>query len=56
MCGSRMWGEKSMYGGKSMGVQRTTYLIGMDGKVVERWDKVKVPGRAQTVLEAIKAL
>ena len=39
-----------------MGVVRTTYLIGPDGKVAHRWDKVKVPGHADAVLEAIDAL
>ncbi len=51
-----VWVEKSMYGRKYMGIVRTTYLIGPDGKVVQRWDKVKVPGHAQAVLEAVKAL
>lgn len=51
-----VWQEKSMYGRKYMGVVRTTYLIGPDGKVAERWDKVKVPGHADAVLEAIRGL
>ncbi|MEM1166809.1 MAG: peroxiredoxin [Planctomycetota bacterium] len=51
-----VWVEKSMYGKTYMGIQRTTYLIGPDGKVAERWDKVKVPGHADAVLEAVKAL
>ncbi|TVQ63318.1 MAG: thioredoxin-dependent thiol peroxidase [Phycisphaerales bacterium] len=45
-----VWQEKSMYGRTYMGVVRTTYLIGPDGKVVRRWDKVKVPGHAEDVL------
>ena len=45
-----------MYGRKYMGVVRTTYLIGPDGKVAQRWDKVKVPGHADAVLEAILAI
>lgn len=48
-----VWQEKSMYGRKYMGVVRTTYLIGPDGKVLHRWDKVKVPGHDQVVLEQI---
>ena len=51
-----VWVEKSMYGKKYMGIQRTTYLIGPDGKVVRRWDKVSVPGHADEVLEAVEAL
>ena len=39
-----------------MGIQRTTYLIGPDGKVALRWDKVRVPGHADEVLETVKAL
>ena len=51
-----VWQEKSMYGRKYMGVVRTTYLIASDGKVARRWDKVKVPGHADAVLEAIREL
>ena len=51
-----VWAEKSMYGRKYMGVVRTTYLIGPDGKVARRWDKVKVPGHAEEVLQAVKEL
>ena len=50
------WREKSMYGKKFMGIERTTVLIGGDGKVVQVWPKVKVPGHAEEVLEAVKAL
>lgn len=48
-----VWQEKSMYGRKYMGVQRTTYLIGPDGNVERRWDKVKVPGHVEEVLNAL---
>ncbi|MEM1329955.1 MAG: thioredoxin-dependent thiol peroxidase [Planctomycetota bacterium] len=51
-----VWTEKSMYGKKYMGVQRTTYLIDGSGKVVRRWDKVKVPGHAEDVLSALSEL
>jgi len=51
-----VWAEKSMYGRKYMGVERTTFLIDKTGKVKEIWAKVKVPGHAEAVLEAVKAL
>ena len=50
------WGEKSMYGKTFMGVIRTTYLIGPDGRVAQAWPKVKVDGHAAEVLEAAKVL
>jgi peroxiredoxin Q/BCP len=50
------WQERSMYGRKYMGVARVTYLIGPDGKVAGRWDKVKVDGHAEEVLAAVNAL
>ena len=48
-----VWQEKSRYGRKYMGVARTTYLIGPDGKVVQRWDKVKEDGHVEAVAEAL---
>jgi thioredoxin-dependent peroxiredoxin len=51
-----VWGEKSMYGRKFMGVRRATFLIGRDGRIAQVWDNVKVPGHAEAVLEAAKAL
>jgi peroxiredoxin Q/BCP len=45
-----------MYGRKYMGVERSTFLIGPDGRIARIWSKVKVPGHAQEVLEAVKAL
>jgi peroxiredoxin Q/BCP len=46
------WVEKSMYGRKYMGMERATYLIGADGRVLKAWRKVKVPNHAQEVLQA----
>ena len=51
-----VWVEKSMYGRKYMGVERTTFLIDEDGKIAQVWNKVKVPGHAKEVLAAAKAL
>jgi peroxiredoxin Q/BCP len=51
-----VWVEKSMYGRKYMGVERTTFLIGADGRIAKIWRKVKVPGHAEAVLAAAKAL
>ncbi len=50
------WGEKSMYGRKYMGVLRKTFLIDADGRIVRIWPKVSVPGHAEEVLEAARAL
>ena len=51
-----VWVEKSMYGRKYMGVERTTFLIDTEGKIAAIWPKVKVAGHAQAVLEAAQAL
>lgn len=51
-CG--LWVEKSMYGKKYMGVERTTYLVGSDGKVKQVWAKVKPAGHAAEVLALVK--
>ena len=48
------WVQKSMYGRKYMGMERSTFLIGADGRVLRAWRKVKVPGHAAEVLEAAK--
>ena len=50
------WVEKSMYGRKYMGMERATYLIGTDGKVLRAWRKVKVPDHAAEVLKAARGL
>ncbi len=51
-----VWKEKSMYGKKFMGIERTTVLIAADGTVARVWPKVKVPGHVEEVLEAVQAL
>jgi peroxiredoxin Q/BCP len=48
------WVEKSMYGRKYMGMERATYLIAADGRVLKAWRKVKVPGHAEAVLAAAR--
>lgn len=50
-----VWVEKSMYGRKYMGVERSTFLIGQDGRIENVWRNVKVPGHAKEVLQAAKA-
>ena len=49
------WVEKSMYGRKYMGMERSTFLIGKEGRVERAWRKVKVPGHAEEVLKAAKS-
>ena len=48
------WVEKSMYGRKYMGMERSTFLIDKDGRVVRAWRKVKVPGHAHDVLKSVQ--
>jgi len=50
------WVEKSMYGRKYMGMERATYLIGADGRILKAWRKVKVPNHAREVLTAAREL
>lgn len=50
------WREKNMYGKKSMGIQRSTFLIDADGKVAKVWKAVKVDGHDEQVLAALKEL
>ena len=47
------WGEKNMYGKKTMGIIRSTVLIGPDGKVIKHFPKVKVKGHVEAVIEAL---
>ncbi|MGA7326025.1 MAG: thioredoxin-dependent thiol peroxidase [Rhodomicrobium sp.] len=49
-----VWAEKKMYGKSYMGVERSTFLIGPDGKVLKAWRGVKVPGHTEEVLEVLK--
>jgi peroxiredoxin Q/BCP len=51
-----VWKEKSMYGRKYFGVERSTFLIDRNGRIARIWRKVKVPGHAEEVLAAAKAL
>ena len=51
-----VWAEKSLYGRKFMGINRTTFLIDDKGVVAQIWQKVKVKGHAEEVLDAVKAL
>lgn len=50
------WGEKLMYGQKTVGVLRSTYLVGPDGTIARAWPKVKVAGHVDAVRAAILAL
>ncbi|MGO9172862.1 MAG: peroxiredoxin [Rhodomicrobium sp.] len=49
-----VWTQKKMYGRTYMGVERSTFLIGRDGRIVMSWRGVKVPGHAAEVLAALK--
>jgi peroxiredoxin Q/BCP len=51
-----VWVEKSMYGRKYMGVERSTFLIDKQGRIARSWRKVKVPGHAEEVLAAAREL
>ncbi len=51
-----VWVEKNMYGRKSMGIERSTFLIDAEGRIAREWRKVKVPGHVDEVLEAVRAL
>ena len=51
-----VWVEKNMYGKKYMGIERATFLIDAQGNVAQVWRKVKVPGHAEAVLDAVRAL
>jgi len=51
-----VWVEKTMYGKKSMGIERSTFLIDAEGKIARVWRKVKVDGHVAEVLEAVKAM
>jgi peroxiredoxin Q/BCP len=52
----QVWVEKKLYGRRYMGVERATFLIGRDGRIVTIWRNVKVKGHAEAVLEAVRAL
>jgi peroxiredoxin Q/BCP len=51
-----VWGEKTLYGRKYMGMERATFLVDAKGAIAAAWRKVKVPGHVEAVLGAAKAL
>ena len=51
-----VWGEKQLYGRTYMGIERATFLFAADGRLVRAWRKVKVPGHAEAVLQAVRGL
>ena len=51
-----VWKEKSMYGKKFLGIERSTFIVDREGKIAHVWRKVKVPGHVDEVLETVKAL
>lgn len=51
-----VWKEKNMYGKKTMGIERSTFLINPDNQIVKEWRKVKVSGHAQEVLAKVKEI
>ena len=48
--------EKNMYGRKVLGIERSTFLLDADGRIAQEWRKVRVPGHAEAVLEAVREL
>ena len=51
-----VWGEKSMYGRKYLGIDRSTFLVDEQGRLARIWRKVRVPGHVEEVLEAVRSL
>lgn len=51
-----VWGEKKLYGRSYMGIERATFLFDGEGRLVQAWRKVKVPGHAEAVLAAARAM
>lgn len=49
-----VWGEKTLYGRKYMGMERATFLVDEKGVIKQAWHKVKVPGHVEAVLDAVK--
>ena len=52
----RSWGEKTLYGRKSIGMTRSTFIIGPDGKLLRVWKRARAAGHGETVLKALRAL
>lgn len=51
-----VWGEKTLYGRKFMGIERATFLLDAKGKIAHLWRKVRVPGHVEDVLKVVNAL
>lgn len=51
-----VWGEKQLYGRTYMGIERATFLFDVNGRLAQAWRKVRVPGHAEAVLAAARAL
>ncbi len=51
-----VWGEKTLYGRKYMGMERATFLVDAKGVIAQAWRKVKVPGHVEAVMKAAEAL
>lgn len=50
----RVWREKKLYGKTYMGIVRSTFVVGPDGRISHAWDKVRVKGHVEAVLEAVQ--
>ena len=51
-----VWGEKNMYGKKSMGIIRSTFLINKEGKLIKKWSNVRAKGHAEKVMDELQKI